>query len=178
MNLSRCNSKSSQRRKKFEAQREGVAVRRRQSFDEAVSRRARFQADRRADQGVARNPRGHGRRASDAAVVARRCRFRQNRRGGVLRTDGAGKRIQRRADGTDGNSGGTAFSEFLKMVRAARREGGNANGKPENSRAIEDRRSKMPKHARPAILNSQSSHSSSAPTPCSRRASTCRSSAW
>jgi ATP-dependent DNA helicase RecG len=30
--------------------------------------------------------------------------------------DGAGKRFQRRADGADGNSGGTAFPEFSKMV--------------------------------------------------------------
>ena len=93
-----------------------------------------FKLTGRANECAARNPRGHGRRASDAAVVARRCRFRQNRRGGVQRADGVGKRFQRRADGTDGNSGGTALSEFYKMVRTAGREGGNANRKPEERR--------------------------------------------
>ena len=104
------------RRKKFEAQREGAAVRRRQPADETVSRGAWFQTDRRANQCAARNPRGPGRRASDAAAAARRCRLRQDGGGGVFGVDGDGKRIQRGADGTDGNSGGTAFSEFSKVV--------------------------------------------------------------
>ena len=73
------------RRKKFEAQREGVALRRRQPADEAVSGGARFQAHRRADERAAGNPRGPGRRASDAAAVAGRCRLRQDGGGGVQR---------------------------------------------------------------------------------------------
>ena len=104
------------RRKNFEAQRESIALRRRQSSDETVSCAAWLQADGGANESAARNPRGHGRRASDAAVVARRCRFRQNGRGGVLGVDGVGKRLQRGADGPDGNSGGTAFPEFYKLV--------------------------------------------------------------
>ena len=52
--------------------------------------------------------------ASDAAAAARRCRVGQNRGGRVHGVDGAGKRLQRGAHGADGDSGGTAFPEFLK----------------------------------------------------------------
>ena len=75
-----------------------------------------FKLTARANEGAPRNPRGHGRRASDATVVARRCRFGQDGRGRVHGVDGAGKRFQRRADGADGNSGGTTFPEFSKLV--------------------------------------------------------------
>jgi ATP-dependent DNA helicase RecG len=57
-----------------------------------------------------------GRRAPDEAVAARRRRLRQDRRGRVLGADGAGKRLQCRADGADGDSGGAAFPEFSKVV--------------------------------------------------------------
>ena len=40
----------------------------------------------------------------------------QNRRGGLHRADGAGKRLQRGVDGADGDPGGTAFSEFREVV--------------------------------------------------------------
>ena len=51
-------------------------------------------------------------RASDAAVVAGRCRFGQNRRGRLHGADGAGKRLQRRAHGADGDSCGTTFRKI------------------------------------------------------------------
>ena len=46
----------------------------------------------------------------------RRCRLGQNRRGRVHGVDGAGKRLQRRADGADGDSGGATFPKFSQMV--------------------------------------------------------------
>ncbi len=81
---------------KFRSQVARPALRRRQSPDETVSGAPRIQAHWRANEGAARNPRGHERRASDATIAARRRRIRQNRGGGLHGVDGAGKRFQRR----------------------------------------------------------------------------------
>ena len=105
---------------------------RRQSSHQALSRPARLQADRRADQGAARAAPGHVRRAPDAAAAPRRCRLRQNGRGGVLRVDGTGKRLPRRPHGPDRSPGGTAFRELHPLAGAAGRRGGTADGQPED----------------------------------------------
>ena len=104
------------RRKKFEASAKALPCGGDNRLMKPFLARVGFQAHRRADERAARNPRGHGRRASDAAAAARRCRLRQDGGGGLFGVDGFRERLQRRADGTDGNSGGTALSEFYEVV--------------------------------------------------------------
>ena len=118
---------------KIRGQRPGPALRRRQSPDEAVSGGARFQTHRRArPRCCAKSARTWAGVHPDAAVVAGRCRVRQDGGGGLRRDDDAGKRFQRGADGPDGNLGGTAFSQFFQMVRPAGREDRAANRQPQD----------------------------------------------
>ena len=80
-----------------------------------------------------------------------------------MRADGAGKRLQRRADGADGNSGGAAFPEFHKWFEPLGVKVELQTGSRKTSN-IDIERRKSNQHA--ALITH---HFSSAPTRCSHR---------